>query len=102
VRIIKPTRIRQYWQQHRRARKSLERWLAFTREAKWANLSDTRRTFPAADPVKVASGRTATVFNIAGNEYRLITAIHYNMGKVFVLRFLTHAECDKDKWKDEL
>jgi mRNA interferase HigB len=42
------------------------------------------------------------VFNICGNAYRLICAIHYNTGKVFLLRFLTHAEYDKDRWKDEL
>lgn len=35
-------------------------------------------------------------------EYRLITAIHYNLVKVFVLRFMTHAEYSKDRWKDEL
>jgi mRNA interferase HigB len=43
-----------------------------------------------------------TCFNIRGNDYRLITAIHYNLGKVFVLRFMTHAKYDKGRWKDEL
>jgi len=42
------------------------------------------------------------VFNIAGNQYRLITAIHYNVGKVFVLMLLAHAEYGKDRWKDVL
>jgi mRNA interferase HigB len=70
--------------------------------ADWSNIADLRQTFPNADPLRVASGRTVVVFNIAGNRYRLITAIHYNMRKVFVLRFLTHAEYDRDTWKDEL
>ena len=73
-----------------------------TRAAHWASIVDLRQTFPSADPVRVASGRTVVVFNIAGNQYRLITAIHYNMRKVFVLRFLTHAQYDKETWKDEL
>jgi mRNA interferase HigB len=41
------------------------------------------------------------VFNICGNSYRLVCALHYT-GKVFLLRFLTHAEYDKNRWKDEL
>jgi mRNA-degrading endonuclease HigB of HigAB toxin-antitoxin module len=61
-----------------------------------------RQTFPSADPVRVASGRTVIVFNIARTRYRLITAIHYNMRKVFVLRFLTHAKYDRETWKDKL
>lgn len=43
-----------------------------------------------------------TVFNICGNDFRLITAIHYDRRAVFVLRFLTHAEYSKNTWKQEL
>lgn len=42
------------------------------------------------------------IFNIGGNKYRLITAIHYNTRKVFVLRFLTHVEYDSQGWKEDL
>jgi mRNA interferase HigB len=64
-------------------------------------MSDVRRVFPTADAVKVKSGRTATVFNIGGNKYRLIASIHYNRGKVFILHILTHAEYTKDTWKEK-
>ncbi|MCE5277893.1 MAG: type II toxin-antitoxin system HigB family toxin [Planctomycetaceae bacterium] len=40
--------------------------------------------------------------NIAGNKYRLITAIHYNRQLAFTLMVLTHAEYAKGKWKDVL
>ncbi len=43
-----------------------------------------------------------TVFNIRGNRYRLIAAIHYNTQRVYVLRLLTHAQYSKDLWKDGL
>ena len=43
-----------------------------------------------------------TVFNICGNKYRLIAAIHYNRQRVYVLRLLRHAEYSKDFWKDRL
>ena len=61
-----------------------------------------RRDFPTADGVPVKSGRVATVFNIRGNRYRLITAVHYNRGLVYVMRFYTHAEYDRGRWKDTL
>ena len=37
-----------------------------------------------------------------GNAYRMICAIHFNTGKVFMLRFMTHANYSKEKWKNEL
>jgi mRNA interferase HigB len=88
--------------QYPQARPSLEQWLMRTKAANWTNIADLRQTFPSADPVRVTSGRTVIVFNIAGNRYRLLTAIHYNLRKVFVLRFLTHAEYTRETWKDEL
>lgn len=102
MRVIKVPRVREYGQQHSQARQPLERWLELTRLAEWESLADVRRTFRHAGQVTVASGRTVTVFNIKGNDFRLVTATHYNTGKVFVLRFLTHAEYTKDAWKDTL
>jgi mRNA interferase HigB len=39
------------------------------------------------------------VFNIAGHSLRLIAAVHFNTGKVFVRHVLTHAEYDTGRWK---
>jgi mRNA interferase HigB len=102
MRIIKTLRVREYARAHTGAAASLERWLTLTKAAVWADFKDVKGTFGSADAVKVDSGRTVVVFNISGNKFRLITAIHYNVAKVFVLRFLTHAEYDKGMWKQEL
>ncbi len=40
-----------------------------------------------------------TVFNIKGNEYRLITEINYKSQTIFIRYILTHTEYDEDKWK---
>ncbi len=101
MRVVKPVRVREYWTRHRRARTSLEEWLTKTRSAEWNNLMDVRRTFRHADVLTVASGRKVVVFNVAGGNDRLVTAIHYDRGKVYVLRFLTYAEYNKIRWKDE-
>ncbi|HEV7402115.1 MAG TPA: type II toxin-antitoxin system HigB family toxin [Chthoniobacteraceae bacterium] len=60
------------------------------------------RTFPEVDPAKVKSGHTVYVFNIRRNEFRLIAAVHFDQGRLFTLRFLTHAEYDHNQWKEEL
>ena len=42
-----------------------------------------------------------TVFNIKGNKYRLISSINYEKQIIYVKYVLTHAEYDKDRWKDD-
>ncbi|HYY27809.1 MAG TPA: type II toxin-antitoxin system HigB family toxin [Chthoniobacterales bacterium] len=100
--IIKVIRLGEFAERYSRASASLKNWRTVTRAAKWESFQDVKATFNTADNVPVASGRAVVVFNIAGNKFRLITAIHYNLKKVFVLRFLTHAEYSKGKWKEEL
>ncbi len=102
MRIIKPGTIRTYWRRHPAAQASLEEWLVRTRAGQWNTLIDLRKTFPSADAVRVASGRSVIVFNIAGNRYRLVTAIHFHTKLVYVLLFLTHAAYSQDTWKDHL
>ena len=55
-----------------------------------------------ADVVRVRSGKTLIVFNVCGNSYRLVVALHFDSQMACTLRFLTHAEYDRDDWKDEL
>jgi len=71
-------------------------------EAEWKNLIEMRAVISSADEVTVASGRRVVVFNIGGNKYRLIAAVHYNTQIVYALLFMTHAEYSKDKWKKVL
>lgn len=102
MRVIKPARITEFAAQYPDAQTMLRRWLELASCARWSAWADVRKTFRDADEVRVASGRKVVVFNIRGNKYRLIVAIHYDMRKVFVLRLLTHAQYSKDSWKDEL
>ena len=39
------------------------------------------------------------VFNVAGNKYRLIAAIHFNWQMLFIRYILAHAEYDRGGWK---
>lgn len=102
MRVIKPATVRGWMRQHPSAKPGLEWWLDVVQHGTWRTLPELRRTFPATDPVKVASGRLVFVFNISGNAFRLIAAIHFNTGLVYALAFMSHAEYSKDRWKATL
>jgi mRNA interferase HigB len=102
VRVIKPSTVKAYGRQHPAIDAPLRAWLKLVKNREWSSLADVRRDFPHADGVVVKSGNTVTVFNIGGNKYRLIVAMKYQYQRVYVLRCLTHAEYDKDKWKEQL
>lgn len=102
MRIITRKRLREYAHNYPDAAEPLARWEQFVQTATWASIQDVRRAFPHADAVAVESEKIITIFNIGGNKYRLIVAIHYNTQRVYVLRLLTHAEYSKDLWKNNL
>jgi mRNA interferase HigB len=116
MRVIKESRVKEFMARHPKARRMLERWVRLTRAAVWTKLHDVRATFPDADEVRVQSGKKAVVFDINGNDFRLITAVHYlrpvkapgssarrtTGGRVYVFYLLTHAEYDRDQWKETL
>lgn len=70
--------------------------------AQFTSFAALRNVYRNADQVRVASGRNVIVFNISGNNYRLVAAMHFNTQRVFALRFMTHAEYSKNRWKDTL
>jgi mRNA interferase HigB len=100
VRIIKEPTLRGYWQRHPDAEAGLAHWIAVTRPARWRSIDDVRRDFPHADAATVASGHTVTVFNVAGNKYRLVVSIKYRFGVVYVRDFLTHVQYSRGAWKE--
>jgi mRNA interferase HigB len=102
VRIIKEKFLVEMERKHPKAASHLEAWRKIVRWAMWRNLVEVRRTYPDTDSVKVRSGRQVLVFNMRRNDYRLIAAVHFNRQIVYTLRFLTHAEYSKDRWKTEL
>ncbi|HTU35640.1 MAG TPA: type II toxin-antitoxin system HigB family toxin [Candidatus Acidoferrum sp.] len=94
MRIIKRGALVDFWQKHPDAKPSLESWYAVVRKALWKTPAEMKSVYPNADLV----GRR-TVFNIAGNKYRLIARVNCYTQRVFVLFILTHAEYDREDWK---
>ena len=73
------------------SRIALERWYDIAEKVEWKNLSDIKVDFPAADYV----GNQHYVFNIRGNNYRLIVVVKFTMGYIFIRKVCTHKEYDK-------
>lgn len=102
MRVIKEKFLNEATPPASKAGKWLESWRWVVKASDWKNIGDVRKTYPYADPVRIESGRVVTVFNVCGNDFRLITAIHYDKQRIYTLRLLTHAEYDKNRWKKEL
>lgn len=93
MRIIAKSTIVEYYTKNPQSKQPLEDWYEVTKKAEWGNLSDIRATFNTVDYV----GNERYVFNIKGNDYRLVVVIRFAKGRVYIRFIGTHAEYDKIK-----
>ena len=94
--VITRKRLNEFVEKHPTARAGLAHWYQILRKNNFANFAASRNALPHADQVG-----GLTVFNIGGNKFRLISAIHYNRRKVYIRAVMTHAEYDAGKWKEK-
>lgn len=92
--VISEKLLRDFWTDHPDAEAPRKAWRRVAEQSEWRNFASVRDAYPRADQV----GKF-TVFDIGGNKYRLVVAVHFNRLKVFVRHVLTHAQYDKGKWK---
>jgi len=96
MRIISRKRLIEFSRYHANASVPLDQWYRVAKTASWQSLSDVRQVYRSADSVG-----NFTVFNIKGNDYRLIVDIVYHLQRIYIKYVLTHAEYDKDEWKND-
>ncbi|NCS23638.1 MAG: type II toxin-antitoxin system HigB family toxin [Microcystis aeruginosa BS13-02] len=94
--IITRATLRNFWETHPEAQAGLRYWYKQVSQAKWQSFQDIRQDFSSADLVG-----NFIVFNICGNNYRLITYVDFQHEKVFIRKVLTHAEYNKNQWKKD-
>jgi mRNA interferase HigB len=102
VKVIKPATVRMWARKYPTAAPSLAGWLALVKAAKFKDFVALKQVYRSADLVRVSSDRNVVVFNISGNNFRLIAAVHFNTQRVFALRLMTHSEYSKNHWKETL
>jgi mRNA interferase HigB len=90
LRIVSKKKIRDYSEHNVQAELPLLEWYLKMKIIKAANINELRVMFNSVDSV-----HDYTVFNIGGNNYRLITAVHYNTQICYIRMIWTHAEYSK-------
>jgi mRNA interferase HigB len=93
MRIFVYKTLAEYSAEHPDAKNALEDWFNKTEESKWSCFADMKNTFHSADNV----GNRRYVFNIKGNNYRIVAIVLF-VPKYVYIRFIgTHAEYSKIK-----
>ncbi|MBO7493179.1 MAG: type II toxin-antitoxin system HigB family toxin [Bacteroidales bacterium] len=91
MRIISKKKLVEYYTANPRSRSMLEDWYQKTKRSKWNNFADIRATFNTVSSV----GNNRYVFNIKGNDYRLVVLIKFKPSHVLIRFVGTHAEYDR-------
>ena len=90
MRIVTFQRIKEFVKIHSTSDIALRDWYKKTKEADWLSFNDVKRTFNSVDYV----GNSRFVFNIKGNDYRLVAIIIFASRKVYIRFIGTHKDYD--------
>jgi mRNA interferase HigB len=94
MRIVHWGRAKKFWRDHPDARVPLMMWRDAVTKATWKNFPDVQKTFTRASFV---DGKT--VFNIKSNVYRLVAAVVFEEGTLYIRYIMTHEVYDLNKWR---
>lgn len=90
MRIIAISYLKVFWETHSDAEQPLLAWIDEARRANWSNPAVIKAQFRNASILK----SRRVVFNIKGNEYRLVVAIAYRFGAIYIKFIGTHRQYD--------
>jgi len=82
--------LREFWEQHPDAEQPLKSWVEEARKAKWLQPTEIKAHYRNASILK----NRRVVFNIKGNDYRLVVSVAYRYQAVYVKFIGTHKDYD--------
>ena len=91
MRIFTEQALKEYAENHPDSRVALQEWTTIVKRSKWTCFADIEKTFNSVDNV----GNQRYVFNIKGNNYRLVVVIKFTIQFVYIRFIGTHKEYDK-------
>lgn len=91
VRIIAIKVLKDFWKIHPDAEQPLRAWYSEAKNADWGKPADITKHYRTASILS----NNRVVFNIKGNDYRLVVAINYHYRIVYIRFIGTHKDCDK-------
>lgn len=90
MRIIAISHLKAFWEQCPDVKQPLLAWIDEARKAEWQSPSDIKEKYRSASVLK----NRRVVFNIKGNDYRLVVAVAYRYGAIYVKFIGTHCQYD--------
>jgi mRNA interferase HigB len=90
MRVIALRRLRDFWRTHTDSDPSIVTWYHDAKRAEWKSPADIKRSYSNASILP----NNRVVFNIKGNDYRLVVSINYAFGIIYVRFIGTHDEYD--------
>ena len=91
MRIFTEQALKEYAENHPDSKVALQEWTTIVKRSKWICFADIKKTFNSVDSV----GNQHYVFNIKGNNYRLVVVIKFTIQFVYIRFIGTHKEYDK-------
>lgn len=91
MRIFTEQTLKEYAAKHPDSRTALQEWVATVKRSEWRSFADVKATFNSVDNV----GNQHYVFNIKGNNYRLVVVIKFTIRFVYVRFIGTHEEYNR-------
>jgi mRNA interferase HigB len=91
MRVIAQRTLRRFWKRHAEAERPLRAWHQDAITARWSSPGDIKARYANASIINAERA----VFNIHGNDYRLVAAVNYDLQIVFIKFVGTHAEYDR-------
>ena len=92
--VITQKRVWEAKERYPTAASALDGWYRLIKSNRFGSFEELRRVFPSVDRVG-----DKYIFDISGNQLRLIANIHFRAQRLYIREILTHAEYDKGGWK---
>ena len=91
MRIVSRKRLVEFWEIHPDAEQPLRAWYAETKKATWKTPAEIKAIYRSVSILP----HNRVVFNIKGNDYRIVVVVEYTQGKLFIRFIGTHSEYDR-------
>lgn len=91
MRIIALSTLRTFWEKHPDTETPLQAWYALASRANWKTPADIKTAYRNAS----FTAKNRVVFNIKGNDYRLVVAVRYDRGLMYIRFVGSHQQYDK-------
>ena len=91
VKIFSRGTLRDFWEKHSDCELQLKTWYRETEKSNWSSINELKNEYPSASILK----DNRIVFNIKGNDYRLIVKFNFEYQLAWIRFIGTHAEYDK-------